>query len=317
MFAKFFLRVVWVLATVMSALVYADGTQLSYSFEPALFNAQWVGSDSEELQEARFNSGLGVSLRHELVQVAVDYKVESRLQDQGALDAQAVSQIMGATLRSDALNQFLGVDAGLDASSKVTAGGDAYRYRVRPGLTTSMKDLADLSVHYQYQLDKTAAASVAKEKRGVIMGLAGTLQGGRLSWDGAWESFNEFADRLTHTRSTDVFKFSTRYQVASELLLEMSSAVKHETRFVAADSSINSERLYRAGLAWTPSAEYSLSFKVNRLDKTRYDEQEVFGSGSLNWFPQRNLSFSLGYGDALIDGERGLLFSTKLDLDNG
>lgn len=296
--------------------VLADGAPLSYSIEPSLFQAQWIGSDSQELQEARFNSGLELALRHDLVQLAVDYKLESLLQDEGALDDEALSQIMGATLRSDVLNQFLGMDAGINASSKVTAGGDVYHYRVRPGVSTNLHDLADLTLHYQYQLDKTGAEAVAKEKRGLVMGLAGTLQQGRLSWDGAWESFNEFADRLTHTRSTDLFKFRTRYQVARELLFELSSAVKQETLFATADNSINSERLYGAGVAWTPSAEYSLSFKVNRLDKTLYGEQEVFGSGSLNWFPQRNLSFSLGYGDQLIDGERGLLFTTQIDLDN-
>ena len=54
--------------------------------------------EREELQEAQFNSGLGLALRNDLVQFVLDYNVQSTLQDEGAVDASAISQQVGASL---------------------------------------------------------------------------------------------------------------------------------------------------------------------------------------------------------------------------
>jgi hypothetical protein len=55
-------------------------------------------------------------------------------------------------------------------------------------------------------------------------------------------------------------------------------------------------------------------FHVNKLQKPFAHDYDMFGGGAVTWTPERHLKFSVAYGDQLIEGSRGLLFSTKLDL---
>ena len=57
-----------------------------------------------------------------------------------------------------------------------------------------------------------------------------------------------------------------------------------------------------------------MAFKVNKRSESRKDHEGVFGSGVLSWFPNRELEFTLSYGDRLIDGARALMLGTKIDL---
>lgn len=282
---------------------------ISYSIDPQLSVSGGEG-------EAQLQSGLGLALRNEVLAVSVNYKLQSLLKDEGELDANAFSQHMGASVHSSALNELLGLRADISADSQINAGEGAYRYRVIPAFSKSLADLADLNFQYQYELDKTSAQALEKEKKGYSMGLKGSLQQGRLTWKGDYRTTDVFEVGLAQTQSNESLEFESRYRVVSDLHLELSSAIKDETRF--ADGTIDnvySEKRYGAGLAWSPSRHYSLAFKVNKLNEERTDEEKLFGSGTVSWFPQRNLEFSLSYGDQLIEGARGLMLSTRINLD--
>ena len=75
------------------------------------------------------------------------------------------------------------------------------------------------------------------------------------------------------------------------------------------------EKRYGAGIAWSPRENYSVAFRVNRLDESRSSDTEFLRSGEISWTPRRNLEFSLNYGDQLVEGERGVMISTRLKLD--
>ena len=82
------------------------------------------------------------------------------------------------------------------------------------------------------------------------------------------------------------------------------------------ENDFYNETRYGAGFAWSPSRYYSVAFKVNKLDESRDQQDEVFGSGTVSWFPQRNMEFTFSYGDHLVEGARGVMFSTRIDLND-
>ena len=154
-----------------------------------------------------------------------------------------------------------------------------------------------------------------KEKRSYRLGIKGETQDGRLTWSGSYRATDLVQGPQTPVRTTELLDFKSRYVVASDIHLELSSAVKHEEVPGAAASSAYQESRYGAGIAWSPSGHYSLTLKLNRLDENRSQGEQYFGSGKLSWIPQQDMEFSLAYGDQLIEGARGLMFNTKLMLD--
>ncbi|MEP5765246.1 MAG: hypothetical protein ABJ308_11670 [Halieaceae bacterium] len=306
-------------ALLVAAAVHAEspGGGLRASFTPKLLSLELKEDEQDNLQEARINSGLGLALQNDLLEFALDYQLQSRLQDHGRFDENVLSQQLGASLHSSALNELLGLDADIHAGSTIKAGGDAYQYRIAPAVSKSIADLARLSVAYEYSLDKASAAAEEQQKTGYSMGLNGSVRNGRLTWKGNYRSTDTYAARLDQVQSIELLEFESRYQLIPELSLEVSGANKDETLFdEGLANEIVTETRYGAGLAWSPSAHYSVAFKVNRLDETRHKQDEVFGSGAVSWFPQPNLEFKLSYGDHLVEGARGLMLSTRIDLND-
>ena len=288
----------------------ADGL----SFTPDLLSVEMKEDDQDALEEARFKSGLGVKLNSGIVQFAVDYNVESQLKE--SADKAAVSQQVGASLYSSALNDLLGMNADIKAGSTFKSGGDAYEYSITPGLSKSLAELGDFSVKYIYLLDKDGAQSLEKEKLGYSMGLNGETSDGRLSWKGNYHATDVYGG-VDQLQSTELLEFESAYQLAPELQLQVSGRSKDETLFDGGiENDFYTETRYGAGFAWSPSRYYSVAFKVNKLDESRTQNDEVFGSGTVSWFPQRNMKFTLSYGDHLVEGARGLMFSTRIDLND-
>ena len=133
-----------------------------------------------------------------------------------------------------------------------------------------------------------------------------------------------YARGVEQLQSTEWLEFESRYQLIPELRLEVSGTSKDETLFDGGlENDFYTETRYGVGLAWSPSKQYSVAFKVNKLDATRHNRQEVFGSGTVSWFPQPNMEFTLSYGDhlvegarGLVEGARGLVLSTRIDLND-
>ncbi len=299
----------WVSA---GASVHAESLDTAMFFTPKFLSVDTRKDDHDVLQEARFNTGLGLNLRGELLQFAVDYKVQVQLKDK--MDDADLSQRVGARFYSSALNRILGLEADVRAGSTIKQGGDAYVYSITPGLTKSFSDLATLSVQYQYLLDQANAKAMEKEKTGYRMGLSGKARGGRLTWKGNYGSTDVFGGAW-QLQSTELLEFESRFQLAPELRLELSGRSKDETVFDGGlEQDMFNETRYGAGLAWSPSQYYSVAFKVNKSSESRKDHEGVFGSGVLSWFPNREMEFTVSYGDHLVGGARALMVGTKIDL---
>jgi hypothetical protein len=299
----------WVL---VGASVHAQGLNTALDLTPHFLSVEVKKGERNELKEARFDSGLGLKLRGELLQFAVDYKIQMQLKDEA--DGAAISQKVGASLHSSALNRLLGLDADIHAGGAIKQGGDAYVYSITPGFSKSFSDLATLSVQYKYLLDQANAKAMEKEKTGYRMGLSGKAREGRLTWKGNYGSTDVFGGAW-QLQSTELLEFESLYQLAPELRFELSGRSKDETVFDGGlEHDIFNETRYGAGLAWSPSQYFSVAFKVNKSSESRKDHEDIFGSGVLSWFPNREMEFTVSYGDHPVGGTRALMLGTKIDL---
>jgi hypothetical protein len=93
----------------------------------------------------------------------------------------------------------------------------------------------------------------------------------------------------------------------------LASAIKHQ-RLPEKAQTIR-QKQYAAGLSWSPERDYSVSLKVNKVDMPHTSQVDYFTSGTLTWNPEQYMQFSLGYGDQLIKGARGVMISTRFELD--
>jgi hypothetical protein len=311
-----------------SAPTNASAAQHHFSLEPRLLKTElvpllpkqktavkFVSIDTEPHQVARFNSGMGLAFDTPLLQVSVDYKVSSLLREKGAFDDAQLSQSVGASVRSTALNKLLKLDAGIDTQSQIREGGDAYQYKILPGFSTSLGASTKMKMQYQYLLAKESNQNNPSERKGYLMDLSGSLQNGRLRWNGSFQSASDYdQQQLKRSKSSENFVFKTRYRIASDLELELSSVLKQQIEYAAKKNKAQYEKNLSAGLAWSPSAQYTLAVKLQRRDDSRFDEKEVIGSGRASWFPSKDLSLSVDYGEQLYEGARGVIVSTELKL---
>ena len=298
---------------IASAPVCADAmeTKLGMSIKPPLLTPRPGDKDSGESQDAQLNSGLTLSLRNKLVDVAVDYNLQGLQKERGTVYENKVD----ASLHSTILNKLLRLNTRVKANSMVRSGGDIYQHRIGPEFSKSLLNIATLNANYQYALNKPSAQAVENQQRGYSLGLKGDLQGGRLSWNGDYKASGTYKDRLLLTKSTEELGFRTSYRLIPEVQLDVSSTVKHQTLFTDAADNAFAETRYGAGLAWSPSERYALAFKVNRLHDSRAEEPVYLRSGTVSWFPRRDLTLSVDYGDQLVEGLPGVMISTRLKLD--
>lgn len=150
----------------------ADDLDTALSFTTDFLNIDTRGEEGRTPREALFSSGLGMLFRNDLLQLSFDYKAHGQISESS--DEAAVFQQLGASLRSSALNQLLGVDANIEAGSTLREGGDAYVHSIRPGISKSLADLGKVSVQYFHLLDKAGVEALEKEKQGFRMGLEGS-----------------------------------------------------------------------------------------------------------------------------------------------
>lgn len=307
-------REVFAAITAMALLpwpVQAGNLVTSLSLTPDFLSVDMEPAEGEGLQEASFRSGMGLQLRNELLQLSVNYQVQSQFHEQA--DEAAVSQDVGASLRSPALDDALGLSAEFQASSTVRDGGDAYVYSLTPVFSKPLAELGQLDLRYEYHLDKPSAEAVEQQKLGYSMGLEG--ENGLISWKGRYRSTDVYGG-VEQLQSTELVEFMSGLQLAPELRLEVSGKSKDEVRFDGGlESDYFTETRYGAGLAWSPTHRYSVAFKVNRLEASSESQEEVFGSGTVSWFPRRDMEFTLSYGDHLVEGARGVMLSTRIDLN--
>ncbi|MFT4613345.1 MAG: hypothetical protein ACI9NT_000483 [Bacteroidia bacterium] len=261
----------------------------------------------------KVSPGIDFSVKNSLFKVALDYKFQAQVDEQGLSSKDLEAQRVGAAFNSQLLDRLLGVKTQLRANSQFRNGGDSYRHQLAPGFSRTLLTLATLDVGYQYNLNKASDAAVTQEVEGYSLGLKGKFAQGRLSWSGAWQTFDTHrGDPLT--LSTESFKFRSDYQIVPQMKLRISSAIKQSTHFAANSEQTSAEVRYGAGFSWAPSEQYTVTLAVNHLNKTQTGEDQLLRSGSFNWQPIEEVQFSVNYGDQLVEGEPGVLFTTRLDL---
>lgn len=309
----------WVLSAASAACLGREpALPLNLSITPKLFDSEFVTSASEEIDEARLHSGLGLKLVSELLAVDVDYKLQSVLKETttaNALTPNALNQQFNAVLKSTALNELFGFDAGIRADTVFRDGRNRYRTKVTPGISRSISDLARFSVNYDYELDKPASKRQPSEKRGYSMLLDGTARGGRLTWSGAYRNASIFEEKLVLTKAVEALDLKSRYLFGPALHVELSSAFRQETLFSGTGQSLLTRQRYGAAFAWSPSEAYSLALKVNSRNDSQSDRRDTYGSGSISWSPRPDLELILDYGDQVAEDDRGWVLHTRFDIN--
>ena len=282
------------------------GANLDLSINPG------VAEQSDTRTPQNVSPGLGFSVQDPLLNVAVDYKFKAQIDESGLSHKDKEAQHVGAALSSRKLDQLLGFRTQLRATSLFRE-GDSYVHRISPGFTRPLTKLATLNLNYQYSLNKPSAAAAEQEERSYSLGLQGSLGNGRLNWSGAWRSADTQVGQPL-MRTLESFDFRSNYLIAPDIKLEFSGAIKQGANIRANSVVTNDETRYGAGFSWAPSERYSMSFAVNHLTKSQTGDAQILRSGSFNWYPMQDVSFTLNYGDQLVEGAPGVLVTTELDL---
>lgn len=257
--------------------------------------------------------GLGVSVKDPLLNVSLNYRLQAQLDEQGLSHKDLEAQHVGAALNSRRLDQLLGFRTQLRAASLFREGGDSYVHRISPGISRRLARLGTVNLNYHYSLNKPTQAAVEQEERSYALALRGSLDNGRLNWSGAWHS-SDIQVGQPLERTLESFNFHSAYQINPEVKLEVSGAILQIANIRANREVTNDEKRYGAGLRWAPSEHYSMSFTVNHLTRSQTGEAGFLRSGSFNWHPMQDVSFTLNYGDQLVEGTPGVLLITELDL---
>lgn len=278
-------------------------------------DTELVGTENDKLSRARFNSGLGLALSNPLFDINVNYLLSAHLQEAGDSDQGDLSQVLTASMYSGLLNKWFSVDASIKADSVSDTDGDSYHYVITPGFSRSINKLIDLDMAYNYKLAKPAELALLEETRGYSVGLNGSMGNGRLVWQGLYSESDLFRDQSLQLETTELLDFNSSYRLVSDLHFEFKSLIKNKTLLDNDSFQDKSEKHFGAGLLWSPNERYSFSLNVNKVEHTALEQETVYGGGKFTWSPKRDLDVSLGYGDEWQDGSRGVVFSTKLDLD--
>lgn len=274
-----------------------------------------ISENAHPLKDDQLQSGLQLALHNELLKLAVDYKIQATVDELGAIDNDSAQQRLGAILRSKVLDQLLGGTTQLKTNSVVRTSTDGYSHQLSPAFSRSLLNIATVDIKYGYLLSKASANAAENQTQSYSFGLRGSLPGGQVNWSGAYSTSSTFRDQSDPALRVENFKFQSEYRVAPQLQLKLFSDIKQKTQLAASREVTTAESRYGAGFTWKPSQRYSMDLKLNRRDQSRTGEQDLLRSGSVSWFPNSSLALSLNYGDQLVEGERGILFNTRLEFD--
>lgn len=274
-----------------------------------------LSENPDQRDEDKLQSGLQLAMRNQLLRLAVDYHVQAQVDELGAIDNNSAQQRLGATIQSSRLDRLLGGKTRLQTNSVLKPGTDGYSHRLSPAFSRSLLDIATVDIKYGYLLSKASAHATEKQTQSYSLGLRGSLPGGLLTWSGAYTTANTFHRQEAPAVQLENFRFQSEYRVGPTMKLQLFRTIKQQTKLAASQQVTSAESRYGAGVTWRPSGRYSLDFKLDRRDQSLSGERELLSSGSVSWFPSTWLAVSLDYGDQLVEGERGILLSTRLEYD--
>ncbi len=292
----------------------ADGDSLiSYSLDARPFASYFESTEDSQLNAAGFDSGVGLQLRHELVDFSLDYNLKGMLSNVNNSAEGDMAQLINGSLRSALINDLLGANAAITTSSRMLVENNSFSYTIQPAVSKSLYDFAELNMRYSYLVDKPPSAELASQRREYSLGLNGDLVGGRLTWQGSYldsSSYSIFSEDVARV------ELRSQYRLGPELHLELSGTMADKSLDLEPEKKQFNEASYGAGLLWSPNERYSVNLRLDRAENDQFYQKEYISSGTLNWHPEHDLQFSVGYGDRLLEGQRGLMFSTKIHLDD-
>lgn len=265
-------------------------------------------------QATEVDSGLQLAVHNPLLKVALNYKLKARFDEEGNSARNSTSQRVGAQLHSTIVDDLLSGKTQLKAVSTFESGTQQYSHQFNPSHSRPLLNLATLDLNYNYGMKRAAAASRGDQSHAYTVGLKGSLPGG-VNWSGGYSTSNTLFGQTSKETQIESIKLRSDYRISPAMKVELFSDVKEKTQFSAADKARIAEFRYGAGVSWQPSARYAFDLKVDRKTLATTGDATILGSGALSWFPEQGMAISLEYGDQLVEGTRGFLFSTKLDLD--
>lgn len=273
-----------------------------------------AGYDETLVSTALLNSKLKIASETDFINVALNYEMEGRLQDDRKQQQGTMSQRIGASVNSDLVNEYLGANATITTNKLIDQNGNAYQYSVKPALTKSITHYSDLGFYYDYRVDRNASTSSENKTEELAFDLRGDMVDGRLAWRGRYLASSVGRVGKHRSDNLEAVDFESRFRVNDKMELDLSWAFKN--RDVLNDSRrVEYEEVsYAAGLAWMPSQYYSISMKVKKRNDTPFTERGYSSVGSLTWSPAKRLRISVNYDDQFFDGLGGWQLNTSLDL---
>lgn len=298
-------------ATALCLAQAAQAGGIDLSIDPGLF-----GADAAPVAGGEALSGVDLALRNPLISLELGYDLAVIVDEDLTATDDSTAQKIGATVRSKPLDRLLHVNTLVRANSLYTTATGGYNHMVVPGLSRSLLDLATLDVNYQYQLNRPHADAAEFEIQGYSLGLRGSLQGGRLKWNGRYIADNTYRDSYLHTQSSQAYRFQSDMKLLPQMRLQLNGALIHKTQYHAARDVSFLQTQYGAGLQWSPSPQYAIDLRVDQTDWSHTGEEMLLRRGSVSWYPRDDVTLSLNYGDQLVEGAPGVLVNTRLVLDH-
>ena len=280
-----------------------------------LLNHEIVATDDAEVREMRLASGLGVQVQGAPFTLDLGYNLRGKLTaptsaQGGTSGREQVSQELGARFSSADLNQLLGVDLTLAASSVFVADGVA-QHRLAPGLSRSLGPLGTLTASFEHLQSQSLDQSLKQATRGYSLALAGSSATGRIAWSGRFRSSREYRAESDPVRSLDAAEVRSQVQLEGGQRLELSGSVNQEVTVAASYTAPRLRRHYRAAVAWAPSPEYTLGIQWQAQQDGERKTAKAGGRATLSWRPDPQLDLNLAYGPASLDGADGWLLQGR------
>lgn len=294
------------------ACTHASGIDLDLDLDlkPTPLSARETATEDTQLA-----SGVELAMNNALLNLALKYKVQSHFDESGDLVDNGTSQRIGARFNSNLLDSLLDGKTNIATESVFTSGTDAYRHQFNPTYSRPLLGLATLDLGYQYGLEGSAAATAENTSSAYRFGLKGSLPWLPLDWSGGYVTSSKLNGSNSQTTNVESFNLQSVYTVSPQMSVKLFSKLKEQETSLGATDIHDSELRYGAGVVWQPSSEYALDLKIDRQTLSATGEESILRSGTLSWFPEDGLKLSLKYGDQLIEGARGLMLNTALDLD--